>query len=55
MVVLLFTVIAAIMFEQLPGYFTACIPLISLSTTSDALAFFSAVSAVSVVPHSKCL
>ena len=52
MVVLLPTVVAEIMVEELPGSFTACIPSL---TTSDVLTFFNGESAVSAASHSKSL
>ena len=51
--VLLPTVVVAIMVEELPGSLTACVPSVTLSTTSDALVFFSAVYVVSAASHSN--
>ena len=47
------TVVVAIMVEELPGSLTACVPSVTLSTTSDALAFFSAVYVISTASHSN--
>ena len=47
------TVVVAITAEELSGSLTACVPSITLSTTSDALGFFSAVYVVSAASHNN--